>query len=94
VGAGLVGLDCREALVFRRGLVLMVHCQGAVWYKRLVVGERLRRWRRDVVITAVLVCSTLGLWDLVTARRALREGTPTSGRPAMVVVVHGVGGRV
>jgi hypothetical protein len=89
-----MGLDCGEAFVLRRGLVLVVYCQGAVWYKRLVVGERLRRWRRDAVITAVLVCSTLGLWDLVAARRALRKGMPTSGRPAMVVVVHGVGGRV
>jgi hypothetical protein len=58
------------------------------------VGEWLRRRRRYAVITAVLICSTLGLRDLVAARRVLYEGTPTSGRAAMVVVVHGGGGRV
>lgn len=71
----------------------MSYCESAIGHYRLVVGKRLRRRRRHVVM-AVLVSATLGLSIRVGARRALRKGASSSWWSAMVAVIHtwGAGG--
>jgi hypothetical protein len=87
-----VGKHCGEALVLRRGLLLVMYRKGAVKHETLVVGEWL--WRRRGYAVTVMLVSPLGWRHLVGARRALCKGTPASRRAAMVAVIHCRSGRV